>query len=246
MSLKNIEQEICANKIKFPFKSANKILLEIKKEQGEKKYNSILHEYDLHSFKCGNKNVIQVNLENDHLSEVGLIADNICKDNLKLKPDYTFAGKAGEIIFAIVVNRFFKVFSLQKELVLNENSFVYGGDGGGDFFIGNRVIDVKYRDETPSHGMILDSDFLDRTDDSTIFVHTTNVSTKIGNMAVYKNSEQVLPLAVSGWTTADFFKKNSKKMNGILNKYTLDNLFSIKSLLLDIVEYQIEFEKMTL
>jgi len=236
------EKDYCFGKAQIPTKSAAKIIGELKKETSQKKYKSILHEYGLHSFHYGNRDVVKLNLEAEHLVIVGEIVDFLCKKSSRLSPKYTFAGKAGEVAFASTINRLFAAFSLLKRVDVSSSSFLYGGDGGGDFFLGERVFDVKYRDDSPSHGMTLESDFLDRSEDDTILVHTTNIiGFKIDGLDQYKASGQVFPIALSGWVTVEDFKKKAEKSSS--KSFRLDGLNEMKSLLMTVLEDQIAFEK---
>ena len=237
------EKDYCLRKAQIPTKSATKIIGELKKETAQTKYKSILHEYGLHSFHYGNRDVVKINLEAEHLVIVGDIVDFLCKKSSTLKPTYTFSGKAGEIAFASTINRLFAAFSLNKRVDVSGSSFIYGGDGGGDFFLGERVFDIKYRDDGPSHGMSLDADFLDRSEDETILVHTTNITGfKINGLDQYKASGQVFPVALSGWVTVEDFKKKAEKSSS--KSFRLDGLNEIKSLLMSALEDQIMFEKL--
>lgn len=237
------EKNYCSGKAQIPTKSTTKIIGELKKETNQKKYKSILHEYGLHSFHYGSRDVVKLNLEAEHLVIIGEVVDFLCKKSSTLDPKYTFAGKGGEVAVASTINRLFTAFSLKKRVDISTSSFLYGGDGGGDFFLGGRVFDVKYRDDGPSHGMSLESDFLDRSEDDTILIHTTNITGfKINGLNQYKTSGQVFPIALSGWITVEDFKKRAEKSGQ--KSFRLDGLNEIKPLLMSVLEDQIAFEKL--
>lgn len=204
----------------------------------KKNWYNFIHEYEMDFIPYGNKEILKLSLSSEDNKYVETLTKYLCKNtNLKFGP--TKIGKSAEVAFKNCVNSLFYLFRINKKLVINDTKYLYGGDGGGDFFLGSRVFDIKYRNDSPAHGMILEDDFLDRTQDSVVLIHVTNSqATKISDVDL----EQNLPLAISGWTTVADFKKNAAKINNGRRSKALDNMNPIDSLLLDILKEFIQYE----
>lgn len=217
---------------------SRKISLTVFKSTLDQHLRRVLHEYDMDLVTFGDRQILRCQLSPVQLLYIQAVSDFLCKDsNLKELP--TYFGKSAEMIFRNSINNIFNLFGLKKRLHVNSKNYFYGGDGGADFFLGNYSIDVKVRNDSPAHGMILTRDFLDRTLDSTILVHATNAtSIKIGTIPPNKT----LPLALSGWITVGDFKARAKPISG--GSLAVDNFNPIVNLLLLLLEDQVLAEEL--
>lgn len=205
-------------------------------------WSHFIHEYDMDFLPYGEKQILRISLSTEENKQIQEMTKELCRGT-NLKPVFTRIGKSAEAGFKNCVNSLFHLFRIKKQIVVNDRKYLYGGDGGGDFFLGTKVFDIKYRNESPSHGMILDHSFIERTPDDVILIHVTNsVSTKLGNLD--ENLEQNLPLAISGWVTMKEFKEKSESINNGRNSRALDKMNSIDNLLIEILREQIEAEKL--
>lgn len=201
----------------------------------------VFHEYDMDLFPYGVKEIIRCQLSPLQLKYVRAATDFLCKES-RLNPLATFAGKSAEMIFRNSINNLFNLFGLKKRVHLNCKNYLYGGDGGADFFVGNLAFDVKVRNESPAHGMILTRSFVERTLDSTILVHVTNsTNIKLGDEIPLNKT---LPLSLSGWLTMAEFKERSGAIATGRDSLAVDKFNSIVDLLFLMIEDQIKAEEL--
>lgn len=164
-------------------------------------------------------------------------------DNLKL--NWLKTGKLGEMGFCMAINHWCHFWGFKTRLALSNDNLVYNGDGGFDFKIGLIKIDVKFRDDRPASGLMLNNGFIysDRMDDNTIFVLTTNtVNIKHGHTIVEQPIAEItdsLPIAIVGQISAKQYKKDKEAFN---NKWVVDRLNPIEDLFIKIAENLIEIE----
>ena len=202
----------------------------------------ICNEYDMDCGDFGSRTILRCHLSPVQLTYVHAVTKFLCTGS-SLKPFSTFAGKSAEMVFRNSINNLFNLFRIKKRIQINSKNFLYGGDGGGDFFIGNQTFDVKYRNESPRHGLILENRFLDNAEDDVILIQVTNsVNYKIAESV--PDQEKSLPLALSGWTTIKDFKTKGKPINNGRDSLCLDDLNPIMDLLFLILEDQIDSESL--
>lgn len=213
----------------------------ILKAERDKHMKRVFHEYDMDYCYFGNNKILKCHLSPLQLKYVQAVTNFLCKDS-SLKPLSTFAGKSAEMAFRNSINNLFHLFGIKKKIQLNSKNFVYGGDGGADFFIGSLSFDVKYRNDSPAHGMILERAFLDRTLDDVVLIHVTNSdSIKIGQN---ETTDKSLPLALSGWMSVKDFKQNGQQINNNRDSLAVDKLHPIVDLLLLVLEDHINSESL--
>lgn len=248
--LQDLEQQILQEEENY-YKTKIVIRQDLKKKDAllilkaelDRHIKRVFHEYDMDYCYFGNNKILKCHLTPLQLRYVQAVSNFICKDS-SLKPLQTFVGKSAEMAFRNSVNNLFHLFGIKKKLQLNSKNFVYGGDGGADFFIGSMSFDVKYRNDSPAHGMILERPFLDRTLDDVILIHVTNsASIKIGQN---ETTDKSLPLALSGWLSVKDFKHRGQQINNNRDSLAVDKLNSIVDLLLLVLEDHIDSESLFL
>lgn len=197
----------------------------------------------MHSFAANGRDMIQVKVTSNHLKLLKDRVKEMCQTSPGLKEDYTLQGKVGEYAFAYAVNALFHFFNLDRRLELNLDNYIYGGDGGGDFFVGNHTIDVKYRDDAPDRGLYLDKSFIERSNDHNILVHTTNcINIKVSDLRTYQG--QTMLVALNGWTTVGDFAVNAIEADKAAGRWRMDQGFQpIKALLCMLLKDQQAFER---
>lgn len=129
-----------------------------------------------------------------------------------LKPQFTIHGKMAECVFEFMMNSILHFFHFPPLFRFSPYSRKVGGDGGYDFMYLNSLIDVKYRNESPTKGLFLDDKYLNNPinkDDNIIPLVTFGDSSKfLGfNEAWDLHS---YPFAVTGWITLGDFRKLSR------------------------------------
>lgn len=202
-----------------------------------KLFKSICHEYDMHI----EDDYIKCNLSNLQLKYIQQVVNYLCKDS-NLKPFYTFVGKSAEMVFRNIINRLFYLFRINKKIDLNVNNFIYDGDGGSDFNLASMSFDIKYRNDGPNHGLILDKSFLSRMNENINLIFVTNSS----NIKLNENSFQEgksLPLAIKGWVSGKDFLEKSKQINNGRESRALDIFNPIQDLICQILDSEFEREK---
>jgi len=246
--LQDLENQILIEETAF-YKTKMLMLPELNKRHAflllkaefDKHINRVFHEYDIDYCLFGDRQILKCQLSPLQLKYVQALTKFICNDS-NLKPLATLVGKSAEMAFRNSINSLFNLFSIKKKIEVNSKNFVYGGDGGGDFFIGNRIFDVKYRNDSPAHGMILEKPFLERTLDDVILIHVTNsAAIKIGTN---DSVDKTLPLALSGWMSVKEFKKVGKPIANGRDSLAVDNLHPIVDLLMLVLEDQIDSESL--
>lgn len=201
----------------------------------------VFHEYDMNLMPYGDKEILRCQLSPLQLKYVQAATAYLCKEST-LNPLATFSGKSAEMIFRNSINNLFNLFRLKKRIHLNCKNYLYGGDGGADFFVGNLALDVKVRNESPAHGMILNRSFIERALDSTILIHVTNsTNIRLGD-EIPKN--KTLPLSLSGWLTVAEFKERAGAISNGRDSLAVDKFNSIVDLLLLMIEDQIKAEEL--
>lgn len=215
------------------------------KSNFEENFKRVCSDRQIEYCSFGNKKILRINLSPTDLKFIYTVTESLCKCSKSLNPMYTFAGKNGEMAVKKTANNLFHLFGINKYMQINTKSYLYGGDGGGDFFWDRYIFDVKYRDEGPAHGMILESDFVDRMNDDVILIHVTNADntaaskSKITSLTLEEINTQNLPLALSGWISGKDFKAHSKKFANGRNSFVLDTLNPIVDLFFLLIEEQI-------
>ncbi len=219
-----------------------------------------LHEYDMGCItrtRVDNNLYIKGELTTEWLHYILYVCKFLCSRSPGLKPAYTIQGKNAEGMFMFALNNFLHYFRVPTSLDFNKNSFVYGGDGGADFCLGNYRFDIKHRDDGPNHGLILGRSFLERLEDDIILVLCTNATNiKLGT-SMTKHSEdltfaevtaamqeQVFPLAITGWVTAKEFKEDAKLRSKSNDRYVMDDLHDISELFMAVVEDQVSSSRL--
>ena len=247
MSLLNLEAEVLNEENAF-FK--NKMLIQttlpkeeylrlIKEDQAN--LNRICYEYEMNLASVGDKKILKCNLSSLQTKYVRAVAESL-SHGTNLNFFSTVVGKSAEMAFSNCINSFFNLFRINKRLRLNTRNFVYGGDGGADFFFSNMAFDIKYRDDSPGHGMILEQSFLDRTNDDLLLIHVTNSSNiKLGHR---DPDNKVLPLAISGWVSVKDFKAKANVINNNRGSLVLDKLNPITDLIFLAIEEQLKSEQL--
>lgn len=206
----------------------------------EENLKRVCHDRGIKYSTFGNKKVLSTDLSPLYLNFIRIVTKNLTENTNSLNSVYTFAGKNGEMAFRNIANNLFHLFGISKRMEINTNNYVYGGDGGGDFFWDKYIFDAKYRDESPAHGMILEADFVDRMNDEVFLIHTTNAANrKIGALTIDQINTQNLPLALSGWISGKEFKTKAKVFNNGRGSYVLDHLNPITDLFFLLIEEQI-------
>jgi len=206
----------------------------------EENFKRVCSDRNIKYYTFGNKKLLSTDLSPVDLKFIYLVTKSLTAGSTSLNPMYTFAGKNGEMAFRKIANNLFHLFGINKYMEINTRNYLYGGDGGGDFFWDKYVFDAKYRDESPAHGMILESDFVERMNDDVFLIHTTNAANrKIGALTLEQIDTQNLPVALSGWITGKDFKAHAKHFNNGRGSYVLDTLNPIADLFFLLIEEQI-------
>lgn len=206
----------------------------------EENFKRVCADRNIKYFSFGSKKLLSVDLSPLDLKFIYTVTKSLIAGSTSLSPIYTFAGKNGEMAFRKIANNLFHLFGIHKYMEINTKNYLYGGDGGGDFFWDKYIFDAKYRDESPAHGMILESDFVDRLNDDVFLIHTTNAANrKIGSPTLEQIETQNIPLALSGWVTGRDFKAHAKHFNNGRGSWVLDTLNPIADLFFLLIEEQI-------
>jgi len=195
-------------------------------------------------------------LSSEWLQYILYVCRFLCARSDGLKPSYTIQGKNGEGIFMCAMNNWLRYWGIPTRLQFNKKSFVYGGDGGADFFLGSYKFDIKHRDDGPNTGLILKKGFLDNIEDEVVLVYCANATNiKLGQSLTKQTEdlsfneisgvlrEQVFPLSIVGWITAAEFKascehRNGSPTSGPHSRWVVDNLHNISELFMGVVEDQ--------
>lgn len=223
-----------------------------------KNMRRFLHEYGMSYTKSKkDKLFFQSELNADWLQYILYVCKFLCDRSSGLKPDYTFQGKNAEGVVMGTFNSWLRYWRIPTALTFSNKSFMYGGDGGADFKFGSYKFDVKFRDDGPNTGLILDQAFLDRSEDDVILVFCTNSTTiKLGHSFTKKLQqrqfddvaeilrEQVFPLAIVGWISIGEFKarcthRSGSPTSGRNSRWVVDDLNDISELFMAVVEDQI-------
>jgi len=211
----------------------------------EDNLKTFCNEYNLGYFTNNNNLNIRGELSPVHRKYILNVSRHLVKNSGNLKYFYTHQGKNAEAVFRLCVNHLFNFFRLKKRLEVSREVFAYGGDGGADFRLGSSLIDIKYRDDGPGAGLILDSAYLDKAHPDTTLVLVTNAtSTKLGNLAISDVNTSSLPVALAGWISLKDFQAKKTLRGGSENRYVVDQLNDIVELLVKLVEDQIVGESL--
>ncbi len=217
-----------------------------------------LHEYGMSDIKNKKGDMFFYSLlEAEWILYVLYVCQFLCDRSPGLKPNYTFQGKIAECVFMRAINSWLRYWRVPTFLTFGKKSYLYDGDGGADFKLGSYKFDVKFRDDGPNTGLILDQAFLDRTPNDVILVFCTNSATiSLGHSFTrpLQNRqfdavadilrEQVFPLAIVGWISAGEFKdkcehRSGSPTSGEHSRWVVDDLNDISELFMAVVEDQI-------